>query len=154
MCKYLSRSHTAVTLTRTQLANQVARHDCPCHGEYEEFSAEKDIDGRNPASKEDSIPEDANSDSDNGMSHNLRKRVVAEPHVLRRYRIQLEPVAYNDNDVESVQEFHGMNDDGTITGTWNRTGDRGQPGFPDTELCSAHCFWKVWVSRQFRTAHD
>jgi len=96
--------------------------------------------------KNDSNPEDVDSDSDNGMTHNLRKRVVAEPHMIRDYRTQRGPVAYIDNAVESVQDFLGMNDDGTIDGIWNRTGDRGNPGFPDTELCSPQCFWKVWLN--------
>ena len=74
--------------------------------------------------------------------------------MLRDYRIQRGPVAYNDSDVKSVQEFLGMNDDGTIEGTWNRTGDRGNPGFPDTELCSPRCFWKVCVNGPLRKAYD
>lgn len=135
-------------------ANSIDRHDCPCHGEYEEPSGEKDIDGKNAASKDDSNPEDADSDSDNGLTHNLRKRVVAEPRMLRDQRTHRGPVAYNDNDVESVQDFFGMDDDGTISGTWNRTGDRGNSGFPDTELCSTQCFWKVLVNGPWHTAHN
>ena len=143
MCKYinqlpyLQRSNT--------LADRTASHDCPCHGEYEELNGELDTDGKITGVKDDSNLEDADSESDNGMTHNLRKRVVAEPHMLRDHGFQRESVAYNDNDVGSVQEFLGMSDDGTLSGIWNCTGDRGNPGFPDTESCSADCFWKVWI---------
>jgi len=93
--------------------------------------------------KEDSHSEDADSDSDNGLSHNLRRRVVAEPLLLREHKSQRRPIAFNDNDVNCVHDFLGLNADGSVTGSWNRTGDRGNSGFADTDLCSPQCFWKV-----------
>ncbi|KAI9879601.1 MAG: hypothetical protein M1830_008051 [Pleopsidium flavum] len=117
-------------------------HDCPCHGEYEEPNGDNGTNGRNSKSKGVSHSEESDSDSDNGLSHNLRRRVVAEPLQLREHKDQRRPVAYNNNDVISVHDFLGLNADGTVTGSWNRTGDRGNPGFADADLCSSQCFWK------------
>ena len=80
------------------------------------------------------------------MTHNVRKRVVAKPLLLRDHRNKQGHIAYDDKDVESVQDFLGLNADGTVSGAWNRTADRGNPGFTDTELCSEQCFWKVGMA--------
>ncbi len=126
--------------------NFTVRHDCPCHGEYEEPNGDKDTDGKTSKSGDNSQSDDDDSDSDNGMTHNVRKRVVAESTLLRNYRNQQRPIAYNDNDVTSVHDFLGLDADGTVSGVWDRTGDRGHSGFSDAELCSQHCFWKVLMN--------